>query len=115
MTLDEMRTEIIEELKDELSEDGDVLDEAAVKLLSSKVKAALREVKAKRRYPYTYTDAMIEADMEKYLDNVKTLALYDYTHVGWEGQTASNESGISRSWESRSSCFNGVVPLAVIP
>lgn len=113
MTFDEMRTEIIEELKAELSEDGEVLDESAVKLLTSKVKSALREVKAKRRYPSVYTDSMIESDMERFFDNVKYLALYDYVHVGWEGQTSSGESGISRQWERRSSCFNGVIPLAV--
>ena len=115
MTLDEMRTEITEELRAELSEDGEALDAVAVNLLTSKVKSALREVKARRRYPSSYTTAMMESDMEQYYDNVKTLALYDYVHVGWEGQVASNESGISRSWEKRSSCLNGVIPLAVIP
>jgi len=114
MTLDEMRTEIIEELQAELSEDGEVLDDTAVKLLTSKVKGALREVRAKRKYPSTYSESMIESDMEQFFDNVKTLALYDYVHVGWEGQVSSNESGISRSWENRSSCFNGIVSLSVI-
>lgn len=114
MTLDEMRTEIIEELKVELSEDGEALDETAVKLLTSKVKSALREVKAKRMYPTSYTESMIEADMERFFDNIKKLARYDFNQIGAEGQIASNESGISRTWESRSSCFDGVRGLTVI-
>lgn len=114
MTFEEMREEIIEELKAELSEDGEALDATALKLLESKVRGAIREVRATRRYPSSYTAEMIDADMEKYYSNAKNLALYDFNHIGIEFQVGSSENGISRTYAERESMFSGVIPLGKV-
>lgn len=114
MTLEEMKNDIVAELQDELLEDGNTLDDVGLRLLTSKVRGAIREVKAARRYPSSYTAIMICADMERFYDNVKNIALYDFNHVGIEFQTGSSENGISRTFESRSKMFNGIIPLGVI-
>ena len=111
MTFEEMKIEVIEELKAELSEDGESLDETALKLLESKVKGAIREVKAARRYPTTYTAEMIDTDMDNYYGQVKNLALYDFNHIGIEFQVGSAENGISRTFQNRETVFNGVLPI----
>lgn len=114
MTFEEMREEIIEELKAELSEDGEALDATALKLLESKVRGAIREVRATRRYPSSYTAEMIDADMEQFYSNAKNLALYDFNHIGIEFQTGSTENGISRTFSQRESMLGGVIPLGRI-
>lgn len=114
MTFEEMREEIVEELKAELSEDGEALDEAALKLLNSKVKGAIREVRAARRYPMSYTTEMMESDMERLYSNVKNLALYDFNHIGIEFQTGSSENGISRTFSERETMFGGVIPIGKV-
>ena len=114
MTLDEMKEQIVTELNAELTEDGEALDETALKLLESKVKGAIREVKEMRRYPLAFKAEDIASDMERYYSNVKNIALYDYNHIGIEFQTGSSENGISRTFPERKTLFNGILPRAKI-
>lgn len=83
-------------------------------LLLSKVRNALREVKRARKYPDSYTEEQINADMYEYYSNIRSLALYDYNTIGMEFQTASSENSTSRTMVDRSKCFAGVIPLSRI-
>ena len=106
-----MREEIIEELKTELLlTEGEKFNET---LLESKVKNAYRSVKTARKYPPSYTEAMIERDMEKYYTQVRDIALYDYNQIGAEGQTQYSQDGVSVHYEDRNKLFYGVLPIAV--
>jgi hypothetical protein len=98
-------------LTDELS----VLDELFNgKLMLSKIRSAMREVKRARNYPDTYTDEAIEKDMYNYYSNIRNLALYDYNSVGSEGEQSHSENGVSRSYVDRNKMLVGVLPLAKI-
>lgn len=106
-----MIEEIIEELTTELTEtEGDKLN---VSLLTSKVKGAYRAVKTARRYPPSYTDAMIERDMEKYYTQVRDIALYDYNQIGAEGQSQFTQDGVTVHYVDRDKLFYGVLPIAL--
>lgn len=78
------------------------------KILSSKIKNAIREVRSKRNYPEYFTEERIEKDLKNLYSNIRELALYDYNQVGAEGQTSHNENGTNRAWKSRNDCFIGV-------
>lgn len=87
-------------------------DEVNKEVLASKVRNAIREVKKARRYPSHYTEEMINEDLENYISNIEGLALYDYNQVGAEGESTHNESGVNRTWKSRNTNFNGIIPIA---
>lgn len=87
-------------------------DEVNKEVLASKVRNAIREVKKARRYPSHYTEEMINEDLENYISNIEGLALYDYNQVGAEGESSHNESGVNRTWKSRNTNFNGIIPIA---
>lgn len=87
-------------------------DEVNKEVLASKVRNAIREVKKARRYPSHYTEEMINEDLENYISNIEALALYDYNQVGAEGESTHNESGVNRTWKSRNTNFNGIIPIA---
>lgn len=101
--------EIAEDLKEELSETDELFNE---KVMLSKIRSAIREVKRARNYPDSYTDEMIESDMSNYYTNIRNLALYDYNSVGSEGEQSHSENGISRSYVDRAKMLAGVTPLA---
>ena len=106
-----MEEEIFEELKAELSEtEGDKLNET---LLMSKVKGAYRAVKTARKYPSSYTEAMIDRDMDNYYSQVREIALFDFNQIGSEGQTQYSQDGVSIHYVERDKLFYGVLPIAV--
>ena len=96
----------LSELKETIPEEVDE------EVLISKIRNAIREVKRARRYPTHYTDEMIGEDLENYISNIEGLALYDYNQVGAEGESTHNESGVNRTWKSRNTNFNGIIPIA---
>lgn len=108
MTVDEMKNAIINELRIELSGDLSFSED----MLSVKVDGAIREVKRARRYPSSYTDAMIESDLCNYHSNIHDIALYDYNQIGIEFQSGSSENGENRTFVDRNSLFRGVIALA---
>lgn len=108
MSISEMKDLILADLKIELSDDS-MLNED---ILSLKVDNAIREVKSARNYPKSYTQEMIEEDMDQFYINIKRIALYDYNQVGIEGQITSSENGESRTFVSRESLFHGIIPFA---
>lgn len=108
LSRDVLEAEVVTDLKTELSEDG-MFNE---RILVSKVRNAVREVMAARRYPSGYTEEMVLSDLPDYYSNIRNIALYDYNQTGAEFQTSSNENGDSRSYMSRAALFDGIVPLA---
>lgn len=103
--LDDLLREILDDLKTEL----ELAEVSDIKILSSKINNASREVARARNYPDSYSEADIASDMENYYSNIRELALYDFNQVGAEGQTNHSENGYSRTWKSRRECFDGVV------
>ena len=81
-------------------------------LLRSKVNNAYMEVKTARRYPASYSEAMIERDMNDYYSQIRALALFDFNQTGSEGQTQFSEDGVSIHYIERDSLFYGVLPIS---
>lgn len=104
----ELIDEITEELKIELKDEPNLDDQ----LLTSKVKSAYREVKAARKYPTFYNDAMIEKDMENFYSQIKALTMYDYLKIGAEGQDQYSADGENIKYSDRNAIFDGVLPIA---
>ena len=105
-----MIEEIIEDLKIELeAEEGSKFN---ISLLRSKVKTAYREVQAARKYPATYSEAMIERDMNNYYSQIRSIAMYDYNQSGSEWQTQYSQDGVSIHYVDRDRLFFGVLPIA---
>lgn len=92
------------ELKNEVDFDAQIL--------AVKVRNAIREVKAAKNYPSTYSEEKINADMQNYYTNIRAIALYDYTKIGAEGQTQYSADGESIHYLDRDKLFTGVYPIA---
>jgi len=108
MTLEEIKSDITSELAIELkNEEGFDRD-----ILEVKVKGAIREVKAARKYPSSYSEAMIEADMTGYYTQIKAIALYDYVKIGAEGQNNYSADGENIQYSDRNELFYGILPIA---
>ena len=99
--------DILESLKITLGVTGD----SDITILTEILNDAVAEIKEARKYPGDMSEADIEADLQKYISNVKRLAKYDYNQIGVEYQTSHNENGISRSYMDRRKCFDGIVPF----
>ena len=105
-----MKEEIITDLATELSiTEGDKFNED---LLRSKVNGAYREVQTARKYPVSYSEAMIDRDMLNYYSQVRSIALYDYNGIGSEGQTQYSQDGVSIHYVDRNLLFYGILPIA---
>lgn len=113
MTIEEMKAEIITDLTTELMvTDADLFN---LPLLTSKVNNAVMEVKMARKYPKSYTEQMVENDMERFYSVIRNLAMYDYNQIGAEGQTSYSGDGNTIHYVDRKEMFAQVLPLAVIP
>lgn len=109
MTIDELKTSVIEGLTVELTNDPDFSTE----ILQEKVNNAVNEVMRFRRYKQAkYTDSMIEADIVDFISNIRDIALYDYNQVGLDFQTNHQENGTVRTFMGRRYLFSGIIPLA---
>ena len=105
-----LQTEIVNDLKIELQNEAGFSEE----LLTSKVKSAIREVAAEKDYPASYSDANKEKDMDKYYSQIKSIAMYDYTKIGAEGQDQYSADGEVIKYSDRKTLFDGVLPIARI-
>lgn len=106
--------ELMDDLLDDLSADIGIKadDEQKLKILSSKIKNAIREVKEQRNYQEHHTDDFIASDLNKLYSNIRALAMYDWNKRGVEGQSSHSSNGTSRGYEDRAKCFNGIIPFA---
>ena len=98
--------EILESLETLLG----VTEEGDIAILTEILNDAIAEIKEARHYPSEMSASDIEADMLKYITNIKKLSKYDYNQVGAELQTTHNENGVNRSYSDRRKCFDGIVP-----
>jgi hypothetical protein len=105
-----LEQELVADLTDELSED-ELFNE---KLLLSKIRNAIREVKRARSYPISYTDDMIDSDLYDYYSNIRNIALYDYNMVGMEFEASHSENSVSQTMTDRTKLFAGIIPFAKI-
>lgn len=103
-----MELEIIADLTLQLKNDDNFNED----VLASKVRNAIREVRQKRNYPFSYTENMIETDLSRFFVTIENIALYDYNQYGAEFEVQHDENGIERSYVAREKLFSGVIPLA---
>lgn len=103
--LDELQKDLEAELASELHNESDKAS------LSSKIKGAYREIKCKRNYQNHHTEEFIDSDMDNMYSIIKELALYDWNHIGGEGEISHSENGTSRTWYSRDDILRKVVPF----
>lgn len=109
MTVEEMKAEIITELTEDLiSSDADMFN---LPLLTSKVKNAVQEVIAARQYPVNYSAERIEKDIVRYYSQIKSIAYYDYSQSGSEGQTSFSGDGNSIHYVDRKEYFSQILPI----
>lgn len=106
--LKELQTDLEEELVSELHNDSDKA------LLSSKIKGAYRTVKRKRNYQEHHTQEYVNLDIRNMYDIIKELAMYDWNHIGAEGEVSHSENGTSRSWGSRNDILKEVIPFITV-
>lgn len=90
-----------------------VTEESDITILTEILNDAIAEIRAARHYPSGMDAALIEADMLKYVSNIKKLAKYDYSIIGAESEASHSENGISRGFTDRRKCFDGVTPYCV--
>ncbi len=108
MPIQELAKQILDELKVEMKNEPNFDEE----LLSAKVNGAIREVKSARHYPLSYSEALVEGDLERYFTQIKNIARFDYNQIGAEGQTQYSADGESIHYISRNSLFDGVLPIS---
>ena len=106
-----MEQELLKDLKDYLGDDYDAEQESTLLFC---VKRAILSFKNKRNYPNTYSDTLINSDMEKYYSCIFDLTLYWCNMQGCEFQTSHSESGVSRSFDSERDIYvlHDVIPIA---
>lgn len=104
MTIAELQSQIQDDLETELKSDTDFNEN----LLEIKVRNAIREVKARRNYPSSYTDEKIAADLERFYSTIASLAVYEYNQVGAEGQSLHTEDDVQRSWVSKNEILGNI-------
>lgn len=105
--MDELIAEIVEDLALELSDDIGYSED----VLTAKATQAYREVKNARKYPTSYTDSMIESDMEQFYSVIRNVTLYDYNQIGKDFEQSHTENSVTRHYTSRNELFD-VTPLA---
>lgn len=107
MITDELLDEIITMLNDYLADSPRDMNT----ILSTRAILAYQEYV---RYPATWTDEMILADMTAHKSCICDLALYEAIQQGAEFQSMHIESGLYRMWQSKGSVYttHGVVPFA---
>lgn len=104
-----MNEELTSDLNAYLADDPEISG-----MIPLSVKRALRSFRNKRNYPSEYTEAKINADMEKCYDCIFDLALYFLVKQGAEFQGSHSENSVNRSWESETDIYinHGVFPFA---
>lgn len=108
---EELMTQLIAELCEDLEIENDTEDSEYKKLIS-KLNSAIKAIKRVINFPASYTEEMEMDYLDDYYDNIKDLTLYDYLQNGATGELIHNENGTNRSWKSRRECFLGIDSFA---
>lgn len=108
-----MEEKLFEELKEYFGSD---YQEEQGSVLRFCIKRAVSSFKNKRNYPGSYTETMIQSDMEKYHMCLFDLALYWTNMQGMEFQKNHSENGTTISWDSERDIYvlHDVIPIARI-
>lgn len=77
-------------------------------ILVVKVRNAIKEVRQRKCYPSSWSEADIVADLNKYYSTIINVARYDYNQLGAEGERSHSESSVNRTWDDREKLFQGV-------
>lgn len=105
MSVDTLTDEIVDELTIELMNEPTFNAD----ILRIKVKGAVRDVRLKRNYTAAaYTEEQTAEDLYNYYPVIKSVALYDYSQIGAEGEQSHSENSVSRSWVNRDELFRSV-------
>lgn len=108
-----MEKELLYDLKDYLGYDCDAEQESTLLFC---IKRAIKSFKNKRNYPSSYSESMVENDMNKYYMCIFDIALYWCNMQGIEFQKSHSESGVSRSFDSERDIYvlHDVIPISRI-
>ena len=108
-----VETEIMQDLKNYL---GDEYDEEQVTTLLFCVKRAIKSFQNKRNYPETYSETVIQNDMDRFYMCIFDLALYWCSKQGVEFHGNFSGNGESRSWDSEEKIYSlhNVISIARI-
>ena len=110
-SIDELQTEIFEELKTELKHEPLFKEE----VLSNKVRDAIREVIRRRCYNNSaLTNEQILQDLSRHYSVIKQAALIWYNRIGSEGETVHYENTVHRSFIYDDDIFTGVIPFVKV-
>ena len=110
MSIDVMKETIISMLTPYLKKTDKAFDE---ELLSSIVDGVMLDAKQIRRYPSTYTEEMIERDMETGLGVFRNVTITRYNLIGVENESSHTEGEVSRRFIDSGKEWTGWNPLAV--
>ena len=110
MSTDAMKETIISMLTPYLKKTDKAFDE---ELLSSIVDGVFLDAKQIRRYPSTYTEEMIERDMESGLGIFRNVTLTRYNMIGVENESSHTEGEVSRKFNDSGKEWSGWNPIAV--
>ena len=107
-----LREEIIAELTMQLQNEPTFNAET----LKIKVNDAFRKVKSRKHYENTsYSTEQIESDLyEKHFQDIKDVALYNFSIMGADFQKSHNENGISRTWRTEDEVLGNVCAFVKI-
>lgn len=72
---------------------------------------AKRDVRNYRKYPPTWTEEEIEKDLANFKQIVIRVAMYDYIKEGADFESTNNENGEVRTYVSRESILNDILPF----
>ena len=109
MAFEALKSELMEDIAAELQAIEDSNYNEA--LLRVKVNAALREVMMDMKYPASFTERMVEDDLESHYNVIRSLALYDYNQTGAEGLSHYSADGATMTYVDRSKLKNGLIPF----
>lgn len=110
MSIDVMKETLVSMLTPYLKKTDKAFDE---ELLSSIVDGVFLDAKQIRRYPSTYTEDMIERDMESALGIFRNVTITRYNMIGIENEASHTEGEVSRRFVDFGKEWTGWNPLAV--
>lgn len=107
-----LREEIIAELTVQLQDEPTFNAE----ILKIKVNDAYRKVKSRKHYENTsYSAEQIECDLyEKHFQDIKDVALYNYSIMGAEFQLSHSENGVGRTWRTEDEILGNICAFVKI-
>lgn len=109
-SLDELKDAVVDDITIEMQRD-DMFDP---EILAIKVENVITEVINTRRYPSSYSDEAILADVLRFYSNIRNISIYDYNQIGVEFERVHYENTVHRSWEGRGDLFKGIIPIAKV-